>query len=123
MDPRYIDANALINYSNNQIDKKIGANEIARFPTAIDIKWHYPQKCKDDLPVLYEYVVAMVKDKYDSVKPQVVFMRDSGETTEDENGFEVDVCEWVDPDENEVFEESSILAWQYISNYREVDNL
>ena len=57
MSARYIDANALIDYANNQIDKTITANDIARFPTAIDIKWHYPSKGElpedDRLVVIY----------------------------------------------------------------------
>ena len=48
MKPRLINANALMKYCQNQIDKKIDCNDIARFPTYPTDEWHY---VKDgDLP-------------------------------------------------------------------------
>lgn len=47
MKQRLIDANALMEYCNNLIDKTIDANDIARFPTAvgwISVKDRLPEK-------------------------------------------------------------------------------
>jgi len=44
---RPIDADALMDYCNNQKDKTIDANDIARFPTAfgwISVKDHMPER-------------------------------------------------------------------------------
>ena len=59
---RYIEVNALMNYANNQKDKTIDANDVARFPRAdvrenvrahwdrVEMKkgewWHTCSKCK-----------------------------------------------------------------------------
>lgn len=47
MKPRLINANALMEYCQNQRDKKIDCNDIARFPTYPTDEWHY---VKDELP-------------------------------------------------------------------------
>lgn len=38
MKPRLIDANALMKYTQNQVSKTIDCNDIARFPTAYNVK-------------------------------------------------------------------------------------
>ena len=58
---RSIDADALINYCNNQKDKTIDANDIARFPTTSG--WI---SVNDRLPDTYKAVITY--DKYNGIK-------------------------------------------------------
>lgn len=59
MKPRLINANALMEYCQNQMDKKIDCNDIARFPTYPTDEWHYVKdgdlpKDEKDVQVLYQ---------------------------------------------------------------------
>ncbi len=59
MKPRLINANALMEYCQNQIDKKIDCNDIARFPTYPTDEWHYVKN--GDVPKKSIYVLAYFK--------------------------------------------------------------
>ena len=57
MKPRLINANALMEYCQNQIDKKIDCNDIARFPTYPTMEWHDLRKNPKDLPEGHKIVL------------------------------------------------------------------
>jgi len=54
MKPRLINANALMKYCQNQKDKKVDCNDIARFPTYPTMEWH--KVADGDLPNDERYV-------------------------------------------------------------------
>lgn len=121
MAKRLIDANALIEYANNQKDKSITANDIARFPTAYDNNWHFVYKDKDDLPQAYkDCIVLRYSDDYaDLYGKQVtsiykleilsLFRADR----EDDETSEWVGEGWSDSNE-EFYPDEEIYAWKYI---------
>ena len=96
MRARYIDANALIDYANNQIDQTITANDIARFPTAIDVKWHYPSK--GELPEVSKLLLIRIPGCY-----VLGWYRDNAWYFD--RNYNFDYCESI---------ECEIIAWQYL---------
>ena len=66
MKPRLINANALMEYCQNQIDKKIDCNDIARFPTYPTTEWHDLEKNPGDLPKKGKLVICyLAEDVFD----------------------------------------------------------
>lgn len=66
---RQIDADALMNYCNNQKDKTIDANDIARFPAVggwISVKERLPEEHADEHP--YEFEQFLCSTVWDDVR-------------------------------------------------------
>lgn len=75
MKPRLINANALMDYCQNQMAKKIDCNDIARFPTYPTDKWH---KVADrDLPKFDEGTeIKYLRSRYLRAKKIVICLCD-----------------------------------------------
>lgn len=65
--PRLIDANALMEYCNNQKDKTIDANDIARFPAIggwISVNDGLPEEHADEHPYEFEQYLCVTVWNY-----------------------------------------------------------
>jgi len=98
MKPRLINANALMEYCQNQMDKKIDCNDIARFPTYPTDEWHY---VKDgDLPKENIYLVIKLNDE------NTCYKYCTGVWEKEEKCFYTLFCNKVDIED--------IIAWKEI---------
>lgn len=115
MKPRLINANALMEYCQNQMDKKIDCNDIARFPTYPTDEWHY---VKDgDLPNVetknYTYIRRRKRYErqftdYRVIKCFVLCLNEKGKTTAGVGYFDCNRKCFLDEAEGKVY------AWKEI---------
>lgn len=103
---RLIDADELIKYTNNQKNKSISANDIAKFPTVIDTSWHTSDK--DNLPdKLQTECLCIYLTDDNSPTPIKLYLAENYDENKDET-----VLEWTDYD-NKVYNKEEVLAWRY----------